>query len=365
MTLFAVVLGLSLAGCKKKAADESGAPAGGTAATGGGTAAPPAAPRPSQAVQTPMPVLALADDPARAAKVALGNALFFDQRLSVDGSKACYSCHLNEDGLGGHDPIAIGPGNKTLTRHSPVLWNIGYAQGAFYWDGRAKTLEDVVKGAWGGGNMGVGNDNLEAKAAELGKVAGYGPMFQAAFGDPAVNADRVAQATAEYMRTIVCADTAYDRYAKGDKVALSEQQQRGLDVFLGKGQCSACHTPPHFSMAMQIDGGVYFNAGIGTAGKAEADVDVGRMAVTKSPSDWASFKVPSLRNVAKSPPYFHDGSTATLKDAVTYMANGAQANKNLSALLAPKNLSEAEIDDVVAFLGSLDCNGSLVAPKLP
>jgi cytochrome c peroxidase len=366
MTMFAVVLGLSLAGCKKKASEESGTPPGGGTATGGGGGGGGAAPRPSQGKLDPLPALALPDDPARAAKVALGNALFFDQRMSVDGSKACYSCHLNEDGTGGHDPIAIGPGDKKLTRHSPQLWNIGYAQGAFYWDGRAKTLEDQVKGAWGGGNMGVGKDNLEKKAGELGAVAGYPPLFQAAFGDPAVNADRVAQAVAEYMRTITCADTAYDRFAKGDKVALSEAQQRGLDVFLGKGQCNACHTPPHFTIAMQVDGGVYFNAGVGTAGKPEAEVDVGRMSVTNNPSDWAAFKVPTLRGVAKSPPYFHDGSVATLEAAVKYMAGGAQPNKNLSALLASKNLTDAETGDLIEFLKGLECNGQLTPPaKLP
>jgi cytochrome c peroxidase len=311
-----------------------------------------------------MPPLALPDDPDRAAKVALGNALFFDKRLSVDGSRACYSCHLNENGTGGADPIAIGAGDKKLTRHSPVLWNLGYAKGAFYWDGRAPSLEAVAKGAWAGGNMGVGDDKLEAKAAQLGKIAGYKPLFKAAFGDDAASAERVQQALAEYMRTFVCADTAYDKFARGDKAALTEEQQRGLDVFLGKGQCSACHTPPHFSISFQVDGGVYFNAGVGTD-KPEAEVDVGRMKVTNNATDWAAFKVPSLRNVARTAPYFHDGSSATLADAVTYMSGKALANKNLSALLSPKNLTDAEAGDLVKFLESLDCDGTLVEPKLP
>ncbi|KAB2882668.1 MAG: c-type cytochrome [Kofleriaceae bacterium] len=311
-----------------------------------------------------MPPLALPDDANRAGKVALGHALFFDKRLSVDGSRACYSCHMNENGTGGADPIAIGPGDKKLTRHSPVLWNLGHAKGAFYWDGRAPTLEAVAKGAWGGPNMAVGDDKLEAKAATIGKIKGYKPLFKAAFGDEAASAERVQQALAEYMRTIVCAETAYDKFAKGDKAALTEEQQRGLDVFLGKGQCSACHTPPHFSISMQVDGGVYFNAGVGTD-KPEAEVDIARMKVTNNATDWAAFKVPSLRHVARSAPYFHDGSAATLTDAVAYMANGAKANKNLSALLAPKNLTEAEIADVVKFLESLDCAEKLEEPKLP
>ena len=108
-----------------------------------------------------------------------------------------------------------------------------------------------------------------------------------------------------------------------------------------------------------------FNAGIGTQGKAEAEVDVGRMAVSKQATDWAAFKPPSLRNVSKSAPYFHDGSVPTLKAAAQFMASGGAKNKNLTPLLSDKQLSDTELDDVVAFLGSLDCDKKLEQPKLP
>jgi cytochrome c peroxidase len=353
MTLLSLALAACVAGGCKKKADEGGATGTG-AATGSGPATggpPPVEQRLSQGALQAMPALALPDDANRAAKVALGNALFFDKRLSVDGSRACYSCHLNENGTGGADPIAIGPGDKKLTRHSPVLWNLGYAKGAFYWDGRAPTLEAVAKGAWGGGNMGVGDDKLEAKAAEIGKIAGYKPLFKAAFGDDAATAERVQQALAEYMRTFVCADTAYDKFAKGEKTALTEEQQRGLDVFLGKGQCSACHTPPHFSISMQVDGGVYFNAGVGTD-KPEAEVDIGRMKVTNNATDWAAFKVPSLRNISKTAPYFHDGSAATLEDAVRAMAR-YQLGREITA---------GQTKAIVAFLESLSAPPQIGAP---
>ncbi len=366
MTLLSLALAACVAGCKKKSTEGAGSATGTGAGTSGpGTGAPPPAQRPSQGQLQAMPALALPDDPARDAKIALGHALFFDKRLSGDGSRSCYSCHMNENGLGGADPIAIGAGDKPLTRHSPVLWNVGYMKGGLYWDGRSATLEEQAKAAWGGGNLGVGADNLEAKAKEMGAIAGYKPLFKAAFGDDAASVDRIVQALAEYERTMVCADTAYDKFARGDKAALTEEQQRGLDVFLGKGQCSACHTPPHFSIAMQVEGGVYFNAGVGTAGKDEAAVDVGRMKVTTNASDWAAFKVPSLRNVARTAPYFHDGSAATLTDAVTYMSNGAAPNKNLSALLGNKNLTASETSELVSFLNSLDCAGTLAEPKLP
>lgn len=354
------------AACKKKAPDsQAGSGSGpGTSAT---PPPPPPPMRPSQNPQAKLPPLEVPADPQGAAKVALGNALFFDKRLSVDGSRACYSCHQNEDGTGGHDPIAIGAGDKPLTRHSPTLWNVGYLKNAFYWDGRSPTLEAQAKAAWAGGNMGVGEDKLEAKTAELLKIAGYKELFKAAFGDAAVTADHVTQALAAYERTILCNDTPYDRFANGDKAALTEAQQRGLDVFMGKGACMACHTPPHFSVAMQMDGGIYWNAGVGIAGKDPAAVDIGRKKVTEKDADWAAFKVPSLRGIGKSAPYFHDGSMAKLEDAVHYMAAGATPNPNLSALLTDKKLTPAEEADLVDFLrGGLECPGGLTPPaKLP
>lgn len=361
-----VVLAAALsAGCKKKNA-EPGAGTGSGPASGSMATPPPV--RPSQNPQAKLPPLEVPADPKGAAKIALGNALFFDKRLSVDGSRACYSCHLNEDGLGGHDPIAIGAGDKPLTRHSPVLWNVAYHRGGFYWDGRSPTLEAQAKAAWAGGNMGVGEDKLAAKTDELLKIDGYKKLFTEAFGDIAITPDQVTQALAAYERTILCNDTPYDRFAAGDKAALTDGQQRGLDVFLGKGGCIACHTPPHFTAAMQAEGGVYWNAGVGIANRDPATVDIGRKKVTSKDEDWAAFKVPSLRGVGKSPPYFHDGSMAKLEDVVHYMASGAQAGApNLSPLLATsKNLTPAEETDLVDFLrGGLACPGGLTEPKLP
>jgi cytochrome c peroxidase len=366
--LLAVLLATIVAGvgCDKK--KDAPATGGGSGGAGSGSAAPvaPVITRPSQGALPKMPALELPDDPQRPAKIALGHALFFDTRLSVDGSRSCYSCHQNEHGNGGGDPIAIGAGDKKLTRHSPVIWNVAYFQNSFYWDGRSATLEAQAQAAWAGGNMGVGKEpgKLEAKATELGKVPEYAPMFAAAFPGQAASPDLVTAALAEYERTLLCADTAYDRFAAGDKAALDEAQQRGLDVFLGKGQCAVCHAPPFFSTAMGVDGGAYFNVGIGT-GKPEAEVDVGRASVTKADADWAAFKPPSLRHVSKSAPYFHDGSVATLEEAVALMAKGGITNKARTPLLADRGLSSAELADLVAFLRGLDCAGTLTPPKSP
>ncbi len=366
--LIAVLVGGS-AGCKKQAAEPT---QGLGSQTGSAPSIQPRS-RPSQLPQTALEKLDLPSDPR---KLELGHALFFDKRLSGANDRSCYSCHQNEDGNGGHEPLAIGSGDKQLTRHSPVIWNVGYWKNAFYWDGRAKTLEENVKGAWGGGNMGAAPagtaldkmaEALDKKAAEIAAIAGYKKLFEAAFPGVAIKSEHVQQALAEYMRTLVCADTAFDKYAAGDKAALTEQQQRGLDVFLAPnlGNCSMCHAPGYFSTAMAIDGGAYFNVGIGTKDVPEDKVDIGRMKVSNNPVDWAAFKVPSLRNVTRSAPYFHDGSVAKLEDAVKLMASGGIANKNKFPQLDDKKLSTAQLADLIAFLGALECGTIEAPPKLP
>lgn len=300
------------------------------------------------------------DNPTTSAKVSLGHRLFFDKRLSADGSVSCYSCHQNEDGNGGHDPIAIGAKDKKLTRHSPVIWNVGYLP-AFYWDGRADSLEAQAKGAWGGGNMGVGKENLDAKAKEIAQLPEYEAAFSEVFPGKEIGATEVAQAISAYERTLVCKDTAFDKYAAGDKSALSAEQKQGLELFTGKAMCTACHAPPFFSTAY-AGKGAYFNVGVGTQGVKEEEVDVGRMAVTEDEKDWAAFKVPTLRNVTKSAPYFHDGHEADLHQAVKFMASGGYDNKNKTPLMMDKKLTDQEVDLIVTFLSALEC-GSLEEPK--
>jgi cytochrome c peroxidase len=365
-------------GCGGKKQDRTAEGSGSAAGKqGSDTGRAPAEPEPrfSQLPQPVLDKLELPEDPKRAEKIALGHALFFDQRLSGHRDRSCYSCHKNEDGNGGHDPVAIGSGDKPLTRHSPVLWNVAYYQNAFYWDGREPTLEANIKGAWGGANMAAAPGGskpdevtaaLDKKVSELLKIPGYKKLFDAAFPGTPSKSEHAIAAMASYMRTMVCNETAYDRFAAGDKSALTEQQQRGLDVFLSpaKGNCTMCHAAPHFSLAMMVDGGQYFNVGIGTQGVPEDKVDKGRMAVTESESDWAAFKVPTLRNISKSAPYFHDGSVKTLEEAVRLMAKGGIANRNKYPQLEDRKLSDAEIADLVAFLGALEC-GTLEEPTLP
>jgi cytochrome c peroxidase len=309
-----------------------------------------------------MPPLVLTSDAKRKEKIELGHVLFFDKRLSANNDRSCYSCHQNEDGNGGHDPIAIGSGDKKQTRHAPVIWNVAYYDNALYWDGRAKDLEANAKGAWAKGNMGVGDDKLDAKAAELGAIPGYKKLFDAAFPGEPITPDHVVNAIAEYERTLLCNDTAYDNWAAGDATAVTEQQQRGFNVFMGKAVCVTCHAPPMFSTAMMTPGGMYFNVGIGTKGISMDLVDIGREKITNKEADWAAFKPPSLRNVTRSAPYMHDGSIAKLEDAVKLMSSGGIDNKNKSAAMVDHRLTDDERADIVAFLGALACPGKLEPP---
>lgn len=282
------------------------------------------------------------DNPMSATKVKLGHALFMDKRLSADGSRSCYSCHQNELGNADGRETALGAGDKPIPRNTPTIWNVAYHD-ALYWDGRASSLEQQATGALKGAGMGLG-DGLAAKAAELGKLPEYAAQFREAFavkdGD-AVTPDHVAMALSAYQRTLLCGDTPFD------KKTLSGDAQAGHDLFMGKAKCVVCHTPPHFT------DGLFHNLGLGGE-------DVGRGKPTKDEGDNFKFRTPTLRNVSKTAPYFHDGSAATLEEAVRFMAKGGKAGApGLDPALSDVGLSDAEIGQIVAFLGALECTGKL------
>jgi cytochrome c peroxidase len=348
-----------VAGCDKKPA-----PGPGASASAVGSAAPTGPPvdhagLPHGLGKPKIP----ADNPQTEAKVKLGHQLFFDPRLSGDGKLSCYSCHRNEDGNGGRDARAVGAHGKQLPRHSPVIWNVAFLP-ELYWDGRSSSLEAQAKAALVGGNLGVTEKGFPDKAKELAKIPGYQQQFDAVFPGEGVTPANIVKALAAYERTLICDDTRYDRFAKGDRSVLTPEEQRGLGLFMGKGQCTACHAPPFFSTAYGAQG-TYYNIGVGTQQEKKEQIDVGRRKVSGSEADFAAFKVPSLRNVAKSPPYFHDGSVATLTEAVALMAKGGIDNERKSPLLTDRKLEATELGAIVAFLGALDCNARLEEPKLP
>lgn len=302
----------------------------------------------------PMPIPA--DNPMTPEKVALGRQLFFDKRLSADGSRSCYSCHLCENGLSIAQPKPIGALNKPLTRNSPVLWNIGYHK-EFYWDGRSPSLEKQALAAWKGANMGA-EATLDQIVARINAIEGYRTQFQAVFNGPATP-DNIVQALAAFQRTIFSGNTAFDRWQAGDESAVSEQVKRGWQIFDKKAKCTNCHSGVLFTDLQ------YHNVGIGMD---QPEPDVGRFKVTNKPEDTGAFKTPTLRDVAESGPYFHDGSVATLEEAVDIMVGGGKPNRYLDRKnLQPAKLTPAEKQDLIAFLKSLstDCPPLLKEPPLP
>jgi len=298
------------------------------------------------------PMTIPADNPMTAEKVALGRQLFFDERLSFDGSRSCYSCHVCEKGVTDGLAKAVGAGNKQLPRSSPTLWNIGYHK-EFYWDGRSPSLERQALAAWTGANMGAKADEIVAK---LNALEGYKSQFQKVFQSDATP-DNVVKAIAAFERTIISGNTAWDRWKAGDQSAISQSAWRGWNIFQAI-KCNNCHDGVLFTDQQ------YHNVGIGMDQK---EPDVGRSKVTNKPEDTGAFKTPTLRDIAKSAPYFHDGSAKTLEEAVDIMLAGGKPNQYLDKKnLEPHKLLPEQREDLLNFLRSLsvdDCN--LTKPPLP
>ncbi len=289
------------------------------------------------------------DNAMSVAKVELGHQLFMDKRLSVDGTRSCYSCHQNELGNADGRPKALGPGDKPLPRNTPTIWNVGLLT-TYYWDGRSANLEAQGVAALKGGNMGLG-DALETKSAEIGALPEYKDVFAKVFGlgaDEKVTSMHIAKALSAYERTLLCGDTVFD------KGAMDEAAQRGHALFIGQAACNGCHNLEIFT------DGLYHRTGIGVVDPAQEGADLGRGKVVNDPAENFKFRTPTLRNVSRTAPYFHDGSAATLEEAVTTMANGGRPQTGpVDEKLLDRKLTNAQIADLIAFLKALDCPGTL------
>ncbi len=286
---------------------------------------------------------------APAAAVALGKKLFFSPVLSVDSSMSCASCH--QPGNGFADPRAASPGVKggRGNRNAPSVWNSAYWRSHF-WDGRAATLEEQA-----GGPM---MNPVEMGHSSSGVVTSVEAdpdlrrLMAAAYGDEKVTLERITRAIAAYERTLVRGNSPYDRFVfGGDKMALSEEAQRGLALFRGKANCSLCHTiaADHALFTDQK----FHNLGVGMDPAGNL-IDAGRYTVTKREEDRGAFRTPSLRNVSETAPYMHDGSLKTLKEVVDFYVGGGNANPQLDSLIQPlTSFTRQERADLVAFLESL------------
>lgn len=292
-----------------------------------------------------LPVIWPAENPYSAAKVELGRTLYFDKRLSADNTVACATCHMPERAFTDGAAVSTGIRGQKGGRSAPTVINRAYSLAQF-WDGRASTLEEQAKGPIANPiEMGMTH---EASVAKIAAVAGYRPMFEKAFGSADINIDRVAQAIATFERTVLSGNSPWDRYKAGNPKALTPAQVRGMKVFFDKAKCDQCHEGVNFTTNS------YHNLGVGTD---KPNPDPGRYEVTKDPKDWGSFKTPTLREIARTAPYMHDGSLPTLEEVVEFYDKGGILNKNLDEKMKPLKLTADQKRDLVEFMKALSGEG--------
>jgi len=318
----------------------------------------------------------LDENPLTRAKIELGRQLYFDPRLSADGTISCATCHHPDEGFGRKTRFGVGIGDQEGGRNSPISYN-RILSGAQFWDGRAASLEDQAIGPIAN-PIEMGNTH-ETCVKDLRKIPGYVAEFEAVFGKDSINIENVGKALASFERAIVTGPSPYDfhdevqRYAQLDEedlndlleeqpeaaaqyraaqaglaaTPISESAIRGRELFFSsKTDCATCHVGANLADEL------YHNLGVGADA---AEPDTGRYEVTKDPKDWGAFKTPTIRNVALSPPYMHDGSLNTLMEVVEHYDRGGTPNKNLSDKIKKLNLTTQEKLDLVAFMEA--CTG--------
>jgi cytochrome c peroxidase len=319
-----------------------------------------------------------ADNPQTPEKIALGQKLFFDGRLSVDGTIACSTCHEPARAFTDGRPVSIGVKGRVGQRNAPTVLNALYNKTQF-WDGHAKTLEEQAAFPITNPSE-MGQPSLDAAVAQIAALPEYQQAFRSVFGRPPSGPDLV-RAIASYERTQFSFDSPFDHFITGDKNAISESAKRGWELFNTRARCNKCHALTEEKRdATYFTDNDFHNIGIGIirhdvvalACQAEQLINsgnattvdhaaiqtnmsaVGRFLITKKDADIASFKTPDLRNVLITAPYFHDGSQETLWDVMDHYNKGDGIhNPYLDADMQPLALNEGEIDDVVALLATL------------
>jgi cytochrome c peroxidase len=292
-----------------------------------------------------VPVVWPKDNPYTAEKAELGRVLYFDPRLSADGSVSCATCHSPKFAFTDGAAVSTGIRGQKGNRSAPTVINRAYSLAQF-WDGRASTLEEQAKGPMA--NPAEMGNTHEAIVDNLKKVRGYRVLFAKVFGTEDFTIDQVAKAITTFERTLMSGNSPYDRYQAGQKNAMNAAQVRGMSVFFDKAKCDACHEGVNFTSNM------YANLGVGID---KPEPDVGRYAVTHDAKDWGAFKTPTLREIAHTAPYMHDGSLKTLEDVVDFYDKGGTPNQNLDQKIKPLHLTAQDKMDLVAFLNSLSGEG--------
>ena len=289
------------------------------------------------------------------ARTELGKKLFFDPRLSGDGNMSCATCHNPSLGWSDAQPTAKGVKSKVLGRASPTIFNTAY-NSIQMWDGRKKSLEDQAMGPM----EATVEMNMDTKKLFkwLNSNKEYIKLFSKAYPDEKIAAPTVSKAIATYERKAISKISNFDRWVKGDKKAMTAKQVRGFKVFSGKANCIACHSAPNFT-----DNGFH---NIGLASWGHKNPDMGRYAQRPLSLMKGAFKTPTLREIKRTAPYFHDGSAKTLKAAVDHYAKGGEVKTNLSPSMEQIKLSNKEVDEVVEFMKALSSPFIKVSlPELP
>lgn len=286
-------------------------------------------------------------DPPRLGTAKLGRLLFYDKRLSVDGSVSCASCHEVAHGYSNQLPLAVGIHGSVGTRKVPPILNRAFLSPQF-WDGRVATLEEQVTGPLFN-PIEMGN-SPEGLLKTLDGIRGYRPHFEEAFGDDKVTLERVARAIADFERTLLSGDSKFDR------AEFTPDEEAGLALFMDR-DCDDCHTPPFFTDNQFHNTGVGFVNGVFK--------DEGRAKITQNSDDIGSFKTPTLRNVESHAPFMHDGSLATLEAVIEFYNKGGTKNPHLDRKMIPLGLRPEQKRQLLAFLRTLEGRGFEETPPKP
>ena len=298
------------------------------------------------------------------AEIELGKMLFFDSRLSRTNTISCASCHDPSQGFGDGKAFSQGVDGNALSRHTPSLYNLAWAEN-FFWDGRANSLEEQVQMVLTSPEeMDISMDSLVSR---LNDVPAYRHLFEKVYPSKGITERTIVSALVTFTYSIVSYDSPFDRYMQGDLTALSNSAVRGMKLFEGKGGCAKCHDGPHFS------DGEFHNTGVSSEDLGRYEVD--RIAtnrefeMTPYPffASYKAFKTPGLRNVSLSAPYMHNGSEPTLEDVIQFYNKGGEAasSRGLARPIKKIHLTEPEIKDLVEFLKSLTAPVTIDPPNLP
>jgi cytochrome c peroxidase len=298
------------------------------------------------------PIEVPADNPLTPGRIRLGEQLFFDKRLSKSKTMSCENCHVPEKGWTDGEALSKKDDGSLNTRHTPTLYEAAYYPD-LYWDGRAKGLETQILAAW----KGQMSADPAAIAAELSAIPAYKAAFEKEMGG-APTGDLIVKALATFVRTIHAGDTPYDRLAADSKALAKSEIGEGFKVFSGEvARCANCHLPPLFTDTLFHNVGIGFDTEKPDLGRGKFLADAAEKKKEAAPAEAetlkGAFKTPTLRGIALSAPYFHDGRAETLEQAVDLMLAGGIKNPNLDEKLQPAKITPRQRTQLLAFLKAL------------